>query len=332
MGNGVEVVDSRMLDKLSRASSLTGTGTYGAALAGSTLIALTPLESKIPPPTPPQVKGLYALDLTTPSKPRVVREDDTVQGQSRLFVIGDRFYFTNSGGGRGGGGDAVGNIASVSAFVAGGDYLLGALPTTVDVVLFGDASQVWTLSNGLITEFDVTDPKATSLITQYQLPQPTMFQSLGGLQVSLALGHDLFVATLGQVQHPISKTFRVTLQARNAAGRVATASRTIQVQPYDHPPQLASIALTSGAVAGDSFTFQVTASDADAAQVWDPTLAVRADLDGDGVWETTWQLVTSGQPANLAFTPAQPGAYTARVQVRDSYGATADGTLDYSVR
>ncbi len=342
VGLGLEVVDTNKIDGLKKTASVSGTGAYGAVVTGSTVIALSPLAVKggggggggkaTPVPATPATKGLYAVSLANPKKPAITRIDPIDTAGAGLFLVGDRLYFNqmiDDGSGRGG--TVVPEIASASAFLAGGAYQIGALPDQFGGALFGDDSLIWTEANGQISSYDVHDPKAPVLVTQYFRPTPSMFQSLGGLHVSLAVGHDLFLASLGTVVNPVSRVYRVTLQARDASGLVGTAARNLFIQPYDHAPQIASVQVVSGQQAGDTFVVQVVATDPDSTTTWDPALSVRADLDGDGYYEIGWTPIPPGEPWDLSLVDAQSGHHHAHVQVRDTFAATADATLRIDV-
>lgn len=127
-----------------------------------------------------------------------------------------------------------------------------------------------------------------------------------------------------------SSTFRVSVQVKDSQGAITTASRTVQLVPYDHAPTLTA-KVVQGSKAGDTFVVQPTFVDADQGTTWDPHYWVRADMDNDGVYETDWQSCDSGTPT-FVQRYGSSGTYTANLQVRDSFQALGNTHLKIVVK
>ena len=334
-GLGLEVIDARKPSALKQAALLTGTGTFSATMYGQTAIVFSP--TTLPPPkglvaapapTPPQTHGLYAVDLSRPAHPVIKRQDDSLgDGGGDVFVVGSYLYI-NAPGPRGS--VAVTQIADPAAFVNNArTYVVGAMPALISPSSFGTDRLLWTLVNGQPQGFDVRNPAKVVTRYSYLRPQHQFLLSLGG---DLALIYDSQLTPsevhLTDGVHLLSRTYRVTVEARDSQGAIGHASRTVQVVPYDHTPS-ARASLVSGRNAGDTFTFQVDNTDADNATTWDPFLFTRADLDSDGFYETDW--LYSAPSTQFQVVLPTSGTYRLRFQTRDTFGAHDEAAVTVRV-
>jgi subtilisin-like proprotein convertase family protein len=347
-GLGVQVLDAQAPKAIKAVAQLTGTGTYGAGLSGSTLIGIGPLE--VPPPkgkalaeeidlaraasTAPQTRGLYAVDLSNPKKPVVKRNDLSFAEAGTLFTQGTRFYLTpNPAGGKGGGDVAPPTgIDSVSAFAAGGAYALGTMPFHVHHA-FGDDRTMWALDEqGSPVSLDVSSAARVVVTQSLFRPQVSDMTSIGDDRVVFLEGSPTVrLANIHDTSSITSRVFRITVEARDGHG-TAVVSRAQHVIPYDHAPTLDSVTVTSGATTSDDFVFTLAASDPDGAPTWDPTLYARADLDGDGIFEGNWTMLPGKDPLTFTTRFASAGARTLHFQVRDGFYATSSRDLAVQVR
>jgi PKD repeat protein len=112
-------------------------------------------------------------------------------------------------------------------------------------------------------------------------------------------------------------TYTVRLEVRDSGGLTATTARSVVVQPVStNTPPTAAFTVTPPS--GDTTTlFAFDASGSTDAEDGTPP-EVRWDWDDDGVFEVNWG---TAKTASHTFTTA--GAYTVRLEVRDSGGLTA---------
>ena len=123
-----------------------------------------------------------------------------------------------------------------------------------------------------------------------------------------------------------SQAIRVRMEAKDSNNQTAQTVRDIWTNAYDAVP---TVSLGSSALTGTTpTTFNLTATGADAnlGTTWDGLLHYRWDVDGDGNFETEYDTAST---KNASF--ALPGIYTATVEVRDRYYATARATVQLTV-
>ncbi len=341
-GAGVQVLDTNAPKAVKEIASLTGTGTYGAGLVGTTLVGIGPVDTVIKgqsvaakPSTTPAVRGIFAVDFTNPKKPVVKKTDITHPEGGTLFTQGSRFYLSLlPAGGKGGGGVAPPtSINSVSAFAAGRAYALGTMPQQVSRA-FGDDRTMTGIAQlgGSIITLDITNPAAVKITQSLFRPQVSNISPIGNGRVIFADGPPTVrLATLTDVTSIISRVFRITLEARDGHG-VASVSRAQHLVPYDHAPSLDGVTVTPNATTTADTTFTLTTSDADRGTTWDPSTWTRADLDGDGIFEGQWMIVIGSQPATYTTRFATPGTRTVRFQVRDGFYGLSTRDVTVQVR
>jgi hypothetical protein len=92
--------------------------------------------------------------------------------------------------------------------------------------------------------------------------------------------------TLVNAHYPKSDRRCVRVGVTDAAGNTTEARRFVWIVPYNHQPSISGGTFTP---TGSDFTLTVNATDADAATTWDGIMEYRFDLDGDGIWDTTFQ-------------------------------------------
>jgi len=144
-----------------------------------------------------------------------------------------------------------------------------------------------------------------------------------------------FVATadLEKAVYHMSAVVRADLTVRDADGQEATAGALAWANPYDHPP---AIKVTSDAddgkvMQGQEVHFTIEASDPDLLQPWDAYLAWRADLDGDGNWESDWQPMDKGVTVVKAVFD-RPGTRELAFEVRDRFRASGRAMVNLEVQ
>jgi hypothetical protein len=341
-GQGLQVLDAQVADKVREVSRFAAGSTNDGALVGSTAFVLAydrPVKpaslaasdlSQAGTSSPPPVVGFYAVDLSDPRHPRLRRADRASTGQT-LEAIGSRLYMGTYPA-KGEGGQATVSIVDPRAFLGGRSYVLGAFPGGASSG-FGDDCAIWISNGGKLEHWSVENPRAPRLLASYARP---MAGSILALDASRAIAYDgaflVKIVNLGEEVSTVSRTFRVTLQARDGKGALSTDHRTIHMIPYDHAPSLDGVTFSQKA-AGELASFVVTASDVDSAVgQWDPTWLVRADLDGDGVYESPWSYFQVAEPITLQNQYAEPGRRHLRFQVRDGFFATSTKELDVDVK
>ncbi|MBI4509168.1 MAG: hypothetical protein HY698_06005 [Deltaproteobacteria bacterium] len=342
-GKGLQVFDARIGRHVSEVSRVTGTGTYSGTLAGSIALVLSPLKVE-PPKDPalasaeemealraprPRTRGFYAVDLTAPASPKILRIDETYADGGEIFASGDRFYFTPAAPREKGEGEVRGTlIGDARRFASRRDWILGTLPLAITgrPIIDGDALWASVLSGG-IAGFDVRYPAKARLTHRYVRPSWGQLVSLGGAEAVLLEGLlNAKVANLLDPQYTISRTMRITAEARDVRGAVTRASRTIHVIPYDHAPVVQSLTVEPDPAGGaGAYLVKVFISDPDGDVSWDSNHLVRADLDGDGWFETHWEFVWRNKEREwepLVYrTQLSSGRHAIRVQARDGFYA-----------
>ena len=328
-GAGVETLDVTFPELVYSLARIGGTGTNDARLVGDTAILAMPLESKQGGAGP--LRGLVAVDLAWPFWPEVVRIEDALGATpSELALVGSRLYvrmnpICEEECERGG--DYT-SVVAPAAFAAGAaSWELGRSPLRVDRRAFGDDATLWTTGNdGAVQQYDVADPAALAVLASFPQSWAAWLVPLGGPEVLLfQWGTTAERANLEERISTLSRVFRVAVQARDDAGAIGRAYRTVHVIPYDHAPAVTAVEQVGAAAAGTPVFFRVFASDPDAGQVWDPTLLVRADWDGDGVFDSDWAFLGNDGVsfAELMAVYDRPGTYAAVFEVRDGFWASS---------
>ncbi len=333
-GAGIQVLDVALPFWITQMSRIRGTGTYDAVLVGDTVVWAGGQDSKTV--SNPVLRGLAAVDLDFPWAPWLIRVDDADDlgaTPSELAKIGNRLYVRmqpvcdeeaqERGCPRDGG---VTWVGSASGFANGSHHWVqGESALRVDRGAFGNGQRVWTIGEqGHVQQLDVAQPGNLRVISDYPQSWANELLKLGnGGDVLLFQGSiEALLANLGDVTSTLSRTYRVTVEARDAAGAISRASQTVHVIPYDHAPEVTSVAQIGGAVAGDAFGFQVFGSDPDRAH-WDPALVITADWNGDGVMDADPVWAPGGNPGELWHTFDAPGTYPVTFEVRDGFWARA---------
>ncbi len=342
-GAGVEALDVTLPQWITSMSRVTGTATFTASMVGDTAIVNLPLEAKNPDGTMvtnPRLRGLCAVDLRLSYFPRVIRCETELGGDlnehaqvaGRIYVSVNRRCereecssepFTIVG-------DAV-------RFARGWSWRLGTTPERVDRWAIGDPRSLTTIGySGTVTQLDVTSPTAVSVTKRYPRTYAARLVALRLPEVMLFdFSHLARLATLGDEQSILSRVYRITVEARNAAG-VTRASRTVHVVPYDHAPTVVSASIGRPDET-QPWRLRFEATDGDHGANWDPTLLGRVDFDADGVWDTEWTFmavkgVSDGVFRGETDITMPAGTYPqAVVEVRDGFWARARSTVSLTV-
>ncbi|MCE9576318.1 MAG: hypothetical protein K8W52_24435 [Deltaproteobacteria bacterium] len=340
-GAGLQLLDTSFAQWVLPVGALKGTGTNGAVKLGNRVVWYGPLETKSKTGTiiQPPMRGLVAVDISVPFAPRLVRSVVDLGGNAADFaVVGGRMYVRvqpDKCTGRDCVPDPIFTVVGNPAAFAANQRVweLGRTNLRVDPTAFGDDQQLWTIGDqGYVQQLDVSNPAAITAIASFPRSWAAGLVPLGGLEVVLfQFSTDATLVHLDKTISTVSRTFRITLAARDAAGNVTRSARTVQVIPYDHAPSIDAVQIAQGATTADTWIIRVTATDPDAAAGWDPTQTVRADWDGDGAWDTDWSYV-SGGTADIYANFATAGHRDAIIQVRDGFFATATTPLSFDVQ
>jgi hypothetical protein len=285
------------------------------------------------------------VDATYAFAPRLTRAAVDVGGDAiELAHVGSRMYVrvqpgTGCGKGCGDGSPPTTIVGAASAFAQGStSWQLGTTPLRIDPSALGDDRTVHAIGDrGHVVTYDVSAPAAIAQTADYPRTYGSTLVALSGLEVVLwQWGTSASFVHLDQVVGYESRVFAVTVEARDTAGNVARAERTVHVIPYDHAPAIASVAVTAGATTADTWTFHLVGSDPDAGTTWDPLLVARADWDGDGSWDSDWVTLTGDKgattlAADLGNQFAAPGHYNVVFQLRDGFWAQTTTTLGVDV-
>lgn len=347
-GAGLQLLDTSYASWVLPTGAIKGTGTLGATKIGNRVVWYGPLESKDKNGTlmQPAMRGLAVIDLSVPRAPRLVRAITELGGNPAEFaIVGTRMYVRvqpekpeeQAGGCTGRGCEPepiftiVGNPAAFAANLRA--WELGRTFLRVDPTAFGDNQQLWTIGDqGYVQHLDVADPAAIAVIAAFPRTWGGALIPLGGPEMVLfQFSTEATLVRLDQTTSTVSRTYRVTVAARDQAGNVTRAARTVHVIPYDHAPAVGSAQVVQGATTADTWIIRVIASDPDAAAGWDPTQTVRADWDGDGAWDSDWAYLTDGVADIYANFPVA-GHRDAIIQVRDGFFATSTIGLSFDVQ
>jgi subtilisin-like proprotein convertase family protein len=330
-GAGLQVLDVSAVNAISERSRVSGLATAGAAIVGSSVVwAGMPIKRPTADTPAAQIQGLAAIDLSRPSRPRVVRDERDLGQTIELVKVGSRVYVRlNAICEERGCGEPSTTVVDAARFVAGrSGWSLGTTRFRIDASAFGDDRSLHAVGDeGMVQRFDVSNPAAITRSERYARPAVSVMVPLGGGEIVLfTFSAEAQIVNLAESNSILSRTYRITAEARDGAGGVTRASRTVHVVPYAHAPVITSATATAPQVEGDGWLFQVYFSDADS-NAWDSTRLARLDLDGDGAWDTdwNWMALTEGsiwQP----WSPA-PGQHRVRLQVRDGFWATSETEL-----
>lgn len=334
-GAGVEALSTAFPFWIHSQGRITGTGTVDAVMVGDTVVAAMPLESKAV--VDPVLKGLVAVDFTLPFWPQIVRiEDDLGVAPSELAKVGSRLYLRalpmcapeNPAPEHGDDCEVRNDLTLIidpEAFAAGdAAWELGRTDLRIDRKAFGDDETLWTVGNeGFVQKYDVSDVAKLEVIESYPQSWTSAIIPLGtgGDVLLFGFSTEVQIGNLAAVISTLSRTYRLAVESRDADGAIGRAYRTVHVIPYDHAPVVTDV-VQDGA---DPMIFRVFATDPDAGAIWDPNLLVRADWDGDGVFDSDWSFFGNqpGQWGELYGAFPGPGTYQSVFEVRDGYWASS---------
>ncbi len=118
---------------------------------------------------------------------------------------------------------------------------------------------------------------------------------------------------LVNAHYPRSDRRCVRVQVSDIANNTSEVEQYVWVVPYNHRPVISGVIFTPN---GSDYILTVNASDPDELTTWDGILEYRYDLEGDGIWDTTYQAGPSIQvPAAYR--------YSVKVEVRDRFHGRA---------
>ena len=280
----------------------------------------------------PATTGTVAVTIRV--APRVVRCDVTLAVTEHAQVAG-RLYVGTGGRCRSDDGACpppLTIVGNASRFARGLSWRLGTTPLRVDRWAFGDATTVWTVNElGSIDRLSVADPAAIALAVRHAR---TFTSRLVPLRLPEVVLFDFgALARVGSLADPwsiLSRMYRLTVTATDAAGAVTRVSRHVHVIPYDHAPTAATLAIVPARDGIGPDRLQIVVSDPDDLATWDPTRFARVDWDGDGAFDTDWLWIGgdgSGRFATDVEIPVGAGPRTAVVEARDGFWATTRATI-----
>jgi subtilisin-like proprotein convertase family protein len=331
-GAGLQVLDVSTITAIRERSRVTGLATAGAALVGASVVwAGMPIKRPTAgTPVEAQIEGLAAVDLSRPSRPRVVRDVRDLGQTIELVEVGSRVYVrTNAVCEERGCGEPSTLVVDGARFVAGrSGWRLGTTHFRIDASAFGDDRSLYSVGDeGMVQRFDVSNPAAITRSERYARPAVSAMVPLGGGEIVLfTFSAEAQIVNLAESNSILSRTYRITAEARDGAGGVTRASRTVQVVPYAHAPVITAATATAPQTDTDAWVFHVSFSDADS-NAWDSTRLARLDFDGDGAWDTDWNWM--GLTDGTIWTPwtPAPGQHRVRLQLRDGFWATTETEL-----
>ncbi|MBL8622988.1 MAG: proprotein convertase P-domain-containing protein [Myxococcales bacterium] len=330
-GDGVQVVDVAVPQWMMPVGAIAGTGTYSATMIDDAAIVSAPLEAKNPDgstSTAP-VRGLCAIDLTY-AAPRLVRCDATIEARDHAQIAGRLYVGTGGKCQRDDGAcePPATIVGSARNFARGWAWRLGTTPLRVDRWAFGDAAAVWTVNEqGAVDRLNVANPAAVTVAERFARTYTTRLVPLRLPEVILFdFGAMARLATLGDAWSILSRVYRLTITATNAAGAATTVTRHVHVVPYDHAPTAVTTAIVPPKDGIGGNHLQITVVDPDDGSTWDPTRFARVDWDGDGSFDTDWLWMgADGEGRFVTDLEIVPGAAarTAIVEARDGFWARA---------
>ncbi|MFC1849468.1 hypothetical protein ACFL27_04580 [candidate division CSSED10-310 bacterium] len=123
-----------------------------------------------------------------------------------------------------------------------------------------------------------------------------------------------------------SKIWRVRMEVLDTNGNTSQAVRDVVGCSYNTKPTVSvGSAPTAGTIA-TTYNLTATGADANSATSWDGMVHYRFDKDNDGNFENQFSATNT-----YAATFTRSGLYSATVEVRDRYHATARATVDLYV-
>jgi subtilisin-like proprotein convertase family protein len=334
-GAGLQVLDVSTVNAIGERSRVTGRATAGAAIVGSSVVwAGMPIKNPTAGTPAGQLQGLAAVDLSRANRPRIVRDERDLGQTIELVKVGSRVYVRfNAICEEKGCGTPTTTVVDASRFVTGrSGWSLGTTIARIDASAFGDDRVLHTVGDeGMVQRFDVGNPAAIVRTERYARPPVSVMVPLGGSELVLfSFSAEAQIVNLAESNSILSRTYRITAEARDSAGGVTRASRTVHVVPYAHAPTITAATVTAPQTADDAWLFRVSFADVDS-NAWDSTRLARLDLDGDGAWDTdwNWMALTEGT-IWLPWAPA-PGQHRVRLQLRDGFWATTETELRVDV-
>ena len=160
----------------------------------------------------------------------------------------------------------------------------------------------------------------TSRLVPLRLPEVVLFD----------FGAMARVASLDDAWSILSRVYRLTVTAVDAAGGETRVTRHVHVIPYDHAPTGAVLTIIPPRDGVGADHLEIVPVDPDDLATWDPWRFARVDWDGDGAFDTDWLWIGSdgnGRFATDIEIPAGDGPRVALVEVRDGFWARAQATI-----
>jgi len=336
-GRGIEVLDCTFPRMATQAARVEGDWVADAVLRDNTLIAGSYPDKKGDDAATAHgwgwgdyARGMYAIDLTWPWWPQIVRTDDSINVRE-LASVGSRLYVWASQEGEKGNDHCL--VGDPAAFANGGDWVLGESELLVRRDAVGDDHRVASLDPaGNVQEIDVTDPAGIVLLRRFQRPWAERMTPLSGGDLLLSQGMDHAVVNLNDTRSTTSRVFRISLQARDARGAIRTVSRDVHVVPYAHPTTITGVETVRGHDVEDEWEFVVHVDDPDQRPTWDPVVAASVDVDGDGLVDSSWGYDFDGNGAHVVTRFPAPGSYLLSFIARDGFwGLSPAATLGVEV-
>ncbi len=327
-GEGLQVIDAFIPEMAREIARLEGDPLVGAELVGSTVVGMTLADPKKKKDAWshlffsfwPRVEGLFAVDLSLPFLPYVLRMEEDYAGYE-LIVVGSRFYARRpnvepegSDGPR-----EVTTVGSVDAFMGSGAWELGHTPLRVMENAFGDDREVYTIGGGqTLVSLDVSDPRDIRVAKEYLSPQMSRFVRLGDRELVSSSWDGVFTVDLDDVTSTLSRVYTVTCEAKDSAGAITRQVRNVHVIPYAHPPRITGFEVLSGRDSEDDWQLKIDIEDEDGRPSWDPHMLVQADFDSDGIWDTPWSWSDAAEAVVYHRFP-NPGVFDVTFRVRDGF-------------
>ncbi len=323
-GHGIEVLNVAVPQLIRSLSRLTGTGTQHATLVGNTMVITSHLQTK--DPVPPRLRGLCAINVDNGRAPQVVRCDTALGGETFEHAqVGSRLYVQlfPTCETEGCNPDPITIVGDAARFARNLSWKLGTSALRLDRAAVGDDQKVWTIGSGHVQELDVSNPAQLAVLRDYprsttnrlvplRLPEVVMFD----------FSNIAKIATLGEAEHILSRIYRITVEARDPAGTVTRASRTVHVIPYDHAPDAVRATIIPGWAAGGPALLKIEVTDPDRGQPWDPSVMARVDWDADGSFDTDWNWLGqdgAGGYSTIIDMNMPAGTYHPVVEARDGF-------------
>lgn len=321
-GRGIEVLDCTLPRTAMQAARVEGDWVADAVLRGNTLIAGSYPDkdddtSDFAWGWGDYARGMYAIDLSWPWWPEIVRTDETVNVRE-LASVGSRLYVWAWEDGEKGSDYTI--VGDPTSFANGGSWMLGESDLFVRRDAIGDDQRVVSLDlGGNVQELDVSDPGKIARLRSFERPWAERMLPLSGGDLLLSQWADHVVVNLNDTRSILSRVFQISVQARDAHGAVRTVSRNVHVVPYAHPPVISGVEIVRGHDVEDEWEFLVHIDDPDQHPTWDPALYAGVDMDGDGRVDSSWSLDYDGNGARIVTRFAAPGSYVLGFFARDGF-------------